>query len=298
MSKRTQNLFLFAIYFISAICIGVSRGQIVLNQGYLRALYPSYASTTSMDFRSRNIIHVDHFTFGGANAVQSINLSNNSISVISVAFNKYLFTHVYASYTWAPPAHFANLLSIDLSYNKIIHIDTDSFLAAFCETLDLSHNSLSKLHVDQLFTNWDTYPNPIKIKYLKLNNNKLSDISGLFSYRFSYTLAAYPRLTHVYLQSNLLKRIEANTFTTVLSLTHLYLNDNQITSIDGLAFKGLVNLRQVYIYNNPVSNFGGGITTGILTLLQLCGPANTQCLICFSTTCTKSENDVALIKND
>jgi Leucine-rich repeat (LRR) protein len=290
MSNLTENLFLFAIFFIGTICVGVSKGQTILNQAYLRAQYPSYASTTSMDFKSHNIIHVDHFTFTGANAVQSINLANNSIPVISQAFNQYLFNIVYVSSTWAPSAHFTNLLSIDLSYNKIIHIDINSFLAAFCETLDLSYNSLSKLHANQLFTPYGSYPNPIKIKYLKLNNNKLSDISGLFSY--GSTL--YPRLTHVYLQSNLITRIEATTFTNVLSMTHLYLNDNQITSIDGLAFKGLVNLRQVYIYNNPVANFGGGITTGILTLLQLCGPANTQCLICFSTTCTKSENELAL----
>ena len=281
MSQTTATLFLYGIL---SIFLNYSRGQVILDQAYLRNLYPSYASTQSMDFKLLNIVHVDHFTFAGANAVQSINLSNNSLSVISQAFNQYLFTIIYGSSTWAPATHFNNLLDINLSHNKIIHIDTDSFLAAFCQTLDLSYNSLTRINANQLFTKWTTYPNPIKINTLKLNNNQLSDISGLFSY--GSTL--YPKLTHVYLNSNKITRIEADTFRNVKSMTHLYLNDNKITSIDGLAFQGLVNLRQVYLHDNPVATISNpSDLSQLLQVLQLCGSANPLCAICFSESCSK-----------
>jgi Leucine-rich repeat (LRR) protein len=232
-----------------------------------------------MDLRDKDINHIDHFAFADLNALQFLDLSENSISVISQAFNKYIFNIVYASGPWAPPTHFNNLLDINLSHNKIIHIDTDSFLAAFCQTLDLSYNSLTRINANQLFTKWTTYPNPIKINTLKLNNNQLSDISGLFSY--GSTL--YPKLTHVYLNSNKITRIEADTFRNVKSMTHLYLNDNKITSIDGLAFQGLVNLRQVYLHDNPVALN----PLQIAQILQLCRPANPLCAICFSESCSK-----------
>jgi Leucine-rich repeat (LRR) protein len=283
MSQTTATLFLYGIL---SIFINYSRGQVILDQAYLHNLYPSYESTQNMDFKLHNIVHVDHFTFAGANAVQSINLSNNSISVISQAFNQYLFTIVYRSATWAPATHFNNLLDINLSHNKIIHIDTDSFLAAFCQILDLSYNSLTRIHANQLFTKWATNPNPIKINTLKLNNNQLSDISGLFSY--GSTL--YPHLAHVYLNSNKITRIEADTFRNVKSLTHLYLNDNKITSIDGLAFQGLVNLRQVYMHGNPVVTISNpSEISQIWQVMQLCASANPQCIICFSAACQKSD---------
>jgi Leucine-rich repeat (LRR) protein len=107
--------------------------------------------------------------------------------------------------------------------------------------------------------------NPIKINTLKLNNNQLSDISGLFS--FGSTL--YPYLTHVYLNSNKITRFEADTFRNVMSMTHLYLNDNKITSIDGLAFQG-VNLRQVYLHDNPVATISNpSDPSQLLQILQL-----------------------------
>ena len=238
-----------------------------------------------MDFSSKSIVHIDHFTFGEVNSIKSINLSNNSISIVSQAFNQYLFRMIFVSQHWDTSNHFYYLLHLNLSHNKIIHIDMDSLLGAFCKTLDLSYNKLTKLTSNQLFTKWSSYPNPIKIETLYLNNNELNDISSLFSYSSSH----YPRLAHVYLEFNSLTRIDSSTFANVKSLTHLYLNENQIKSIDSLTFQGLTNLRQVYLYNNPVSNYAS-VTPQLLQLLQLCGPANTNCSVCFSASCSSYFN--------
>ena len=277
---------LTALFLIVNGC-GGSSAQVLLDQNLLRTNYPDYATVVNMTFRSLSIIHVDHFAFAGTIALQSLDLSNNSLTVISQAFNQYLFTMVTNSGTWAPPTHFNQLSTLNLSKNKIFHIDADSFVGAFCETLDLSFNSLTSVRSNQLFTKFTSYPNPIKLKTLKLNNNKLKDISGLFS----YSNTVYPQLTTLRLEFNLLQTIDNNTFTNAKSLTHLYLNDNLITFIDPYAFKDLLNLRQLFLYNNNNTNVSPTNLQSLLMAMQVCKPAGQYCMVCLSESCTKTHQD-------
>jgi Leucine-rich repeat (LRR) protein len=237
-----------------------------------------------MDFSHKSILHIDHFTFAGVNAIKSINLSNNSISIISQAFNQFIYNFIYTSGPWAPPSHFKNLLDINLSNNKISSIDTDSFLASFCETLDLGYNSLTNIHSNQLFTKFVSYPSPIKLKTLKLNNNKIHDISPLFMYESNF----YPLLIHVYLQFNLISKIESNSFSNVKSLTHLYLNDNQISSVSSHSFEDLENLIQIHLYNNPITYISPDNIQNLVQVTQVCKPAGQYCMVCLSESCTQT----------
>ena len=175
---------------------------------------------------------------------------------------------------------------IDFSNRSIIHVETNTFVDVSCKVLDLSFNSLTLLHSNQLFSNkeYSYETNHIKLKTLKLNNNKLNEISSLFEYESTN----YPLLTHIHLEFNLLTEITANTFTNVKSLTHLFLNNNHITFIDPLAFENLLNLLQIHLYNNPLSNYRDNLTPNIFNVLQLCTPANNKCLICFSSSCNNS----------
>ena len=174
---------------------------------------------------------------------------------------------------------------IDFSNRSIIHVETNTFVDVSCKVLDLSFNSLTLLHSNQLFSNKEEYSNVksnhIKLKTLKLNNNKLNEISSLFEYESTH----YPLLTHIHLEFNLLTEITANTFTNVKSLTHLSLNNNQITFIHRLAFENLLNLLQIHLYNNPLSNYRDTLTPNIFNVIQLCTPANNKCVICFSSSC-------------
>ena len=167
---------------------------------------------------------------------------------------------------------------IDLSNRSIIHVETNTFVDVSCKVLDLSFNSLTLLHSNQLFSNKEEYSN---VTTLKLNNNKLNEISSLFEYESTH----YPLLTHIHLEFNLLTEISVNTFTNVKSLTHLFLNNNHITFIDPLAFENLLNLLQIHLYNNPLSNYRDTLTPNIFNVIQLCTPANNKCVICFSSSC-------------
>ena len=174
----------------------------ILDKYYLQYEYSSYRTTSVIDLSNRSIIEVDHFAFSNAYAIQFIDLSHNSLSSIGHSFN--LENSIFVDVK--------HLSSIDLSHNKIVYIETNSFLAYSCEILDLSFNSLTLLHSNQLFSNKEEYSN---VTTLKLNNNKLNEISSLFEYEST----DYPLLTNIHLEFNLLTEISANTFTNVKSLT-------------------------------------------------------------------------------
>ena len=71
-------LILTALFLIVNGC-GGSSAQVLLDQNLLRTNYPDYATVVNMTFRSLSIIHVDHFAFAGTIALQSLDLSNNSL---------------------------------------------------------------------------------------------------------------------------------------------------------------------------------------------------------------------------
>lgn len=302
---------IFTFWSLCIMCYHVGKTQVILDQSYLRSMYS--LSATSMNFQSKSISHIDHNAFAGVTAIQTINLSNNFLTVITQALNPYYYYLVYATYKTfstscsysyakcyntgaginakcAPATHFTNLLTINLSKNKIAHIDKDSMLGAFCQTLDLSFNNLNKIVYNQLFSTIEpqsyliTNSNPFnKLKTLNLNGNKLKEISELFTYSSTY----YPQLTDVYLNSNLIEKIGSDTFKNVKSLIKLDLANNKIIAIEGLSFQGLTNLRQVFIHDNPLTT--NMTTPSMLQILQLCIPANPMCILCFSTSCTKSD---------
>jgi len=275
------------------------QGQTILDQNLLRSTYSSYDSATSISFTGKSISHIDHNTFAGVTSVQTIDLSNNAITVISQAFNPFYYYLVYTSTSkdpyncfntgvgtfirCAPGTHFDSLSTINLSNNKISHIDMDSMLGTVCETLDLSHNSLTKLVYNQLFSTFSPVYPKSRLRKLYLNNNQLTDISGLFT-QLTYS---YSNLTHINLSYNKLTQITSSTFSEVTSLTHLYLNNNNINAIDSNSFVGLVNLRQLHFYNNPFYLENGSLSQ-ILQYLQLCTQANNLCFVCSNSSCSKS----------
>jgi Leucine-rich repeat (LRR) protein len=279
----------FHTFFLFLI-IHSGQAQLSLDKELLRSLYSDYASATTMSFNSKRITHIDHNAFSGVNAIQSIDLSNNSITAIGQVFNPYYYYMIYAanscyntaaSGSCAPSAHLNSLLTINLSNNKISIIDENSMLGSVCDTLDLSYNSLSKLVYNQLFSVISTsYPIP-KLRVLNLSNNKLTDISQLFTNPSTY----YSKLTHIHLSSNLLTTITPTTFKNVLSLSHLFLNDNKITAIDQTSFSGLTNVRQIHLYNNPFYPETPTVQQ-ILLLLQFCTLANPSCSLCSNALCS------------
>ena len=100
-----------------------------------------------MSLHSKIITHIDHNAFAGVNSIQSVDLSNNSITAITQAFNPYYYQMIYAvnsctntitGGSCAPSTHFRNLMTINLSNNKISHIDENSMLGVVCDTLDLT----------------------------------------------------------------------------------------------------------------------------------------------------------------
>jgi len=289
-----QYFSIITLLYISDLKFG--QALKILDQNLLRSTYSSYGSATSISFAGMSISHIDHNTFAGVTSVQSIDLSNNEITVISQAFNPFYYYLVYISYSishknclntgsgsgfvnCAPGTHFNFLLIINLSNNKISYIDKDSMLGTVCETLDLSHNNLTKLVYNQLFSIIGPLNPTSKLRKLYLNNNQLTDISSLFNRISRY----YSNLTHIYLSYNKLTQITSTTFSDVKSLTHLYLDNNNLNAIASDSFRSLDSLRELHIYNNPCESI-----FQLFDYLQLCNPNNKLCVVCFNSSCSIS----------
>ena len=81
--------------------------------------------------------------------------------------------------------------------------------------------------------------NPDKITILYLDDNQLTDISGV---------KLFKNLTELYLWNNRLKNISV--LRNLINLKNLWLNDNKLTDISLLS--NLKNLKELYLGNNQI----------------------------------------------
>ena len=242
-------------------CFYCGQSQVILQQSILQTWVPAYTTTTSLDLSSKSIIYIDSYTFKYTpQAFTTLTLANNQLTTVTA--NVFINCLV--------------LRTLNLANNKLTKIEPNAFnIAALTNSmtsLDLSYNYFTTLtYADILgLTN---------LTILKLNNNQLTDISNLFRGSSSY----YTKLTHIYLNSNLLTTITASTFSLVPSLVYLYLNNNKIITIESKSFLGLVNLQFAFVGENPIA------TSQPLLLVQLC-LTNPKCTICLYTTCSKLDS--------
>ena len=133
---------------------------------------------------------------------------------------------------------FVNLVHLDLSFNAINIIDSNSFkaLSNLNVLLDLSFNQLDVINVNT-FTGLTS----LKQFFLRSNNVKSIDENSFLS---------LSKLEQLDLSSNKLTAIKASTLNGLESLQKLSLQANQITSFDLNALSNLTNLRELNLNGN------------------------------------------------
>ncbi|CAF0781064.1 unnamed protein product [Brachionus calyciflorus] len=111
--------------------------------------------------------------------------------------------------------------------------------------------------------------NEIKIIEMSLSKSTLSylDLGGNFLENF--IAPNISNLTHLRLESNLIKRITPEMFENLINLENLYLENNLISIIDENSFKNLNQLKNLYLRDNLLDEKNPKIFFNTLNVLEL-----------------------------
>ena len=179
---------------------------------------------TSIRLNKRGIKAVHPDAFGMCSKLQELYLFDNELSSIESC----PFSSLGDS-----------LITLDLSRNQLISIDSDVF------------NSLLNLKSLYLHKNQFTWLNATlfsqlkSLKVLYLHENLITQID-------SSQFDGLNNLQNLYLSNNRLTHIPMGTLSGLNQLIWLYLNGNFFGSIDSTMFQGLFSLKELYLYDNRI----------------------------------------------
>ncbi|CAF2558412.1 unnamed protein product [Rotaria sp. Silwood2] len=140
-----------------------------------------------------------------------------------------------------------NLVSIDLSNNRIKQISVDAFIGLSLIDLELSNNLLTSL---ETITNDNTktsflYPLNQSLALLSLSNNQIEDL---------YSLKEMLNLDNITICCNKIKKLDKFSFGKANRLESIDLSYNQIEFIHSLAFNETI-INYLNLAGNPFSSF-------------------------------------------
>ncbi|XP_047430715.1 amphoterin-induced protein 2-like [Mugil cephalus] len=119
-------------------------------------------------------------------------------------------------------------------------------LPSYATRLDLSHSTLTALHVGWISRPFD------RLATLVLSKNSISEIDV-------NAFAVMPHLLHLDLSSNQLSVLNSSIFTGLKELKELLLFGNQIARIEQGAFSNLYSLQRLYLSANRLTAFPLGL---------------------------------------
>lgn len=195
--------------------------------------------------------------------VRHINLSRNKIMVIDFVL-----------------ANYENLVSLDLSFNKIQKLGSENFLSQINLTrLNLSNNEIGNLTKDSLkglkaLVDLDLSNNNLKLlhehvfrdlhslKTLKLSHNQLEHLEqGLFKH--SKLLQA------LHLDNNQLFSMQVPAFADAVNLQYLSFSNNFIGDLEENQMPNLPALRTLLLDGNSINDVHTGALSGVIALNHL-----------------------------
>lgn len=127
------------------------------------------------------------------------------------------------------------------------------------ENFNASHRNL-KTFDQSMFSGNDL----TKIKYLRLNNNKLQTIKA-------NSFVNFLNAEELYLQQNQIDSLELNSFNDLVNLKILDLSANKLVSLPTGSFHGLANLKVLNLAGNQIKNadFNNLPFLGLVNLVSL-----------------------------
>jgi hypothetical protein len=205
----------------------------ILTKYYLDSLFESTATCPLISLHDQEFTEIEHAAFESFTELRTIEIRKCKLkSLVKENFMNRLNddTAVY---------DFLTINFIDLSYNSLTRIDSDTFLYTKKLTeLNLSGNSIEKLS-SRAFQDLKS------LSKLSLNNNRLTSVdSELFK--------SLTRLKQVDLSSNRIRGIPEFAFNDLLNLAELDLSNNCIKEVHVNSFVNLPNLAKLTLKHNCI----------------------------------------------
>ncbi|MEQ2265212.1 hypothetical protein XENORESO_003967 [Xenotaenia resolanae] len=171
-----------------------------------------------------------------------------------------------------------NILSLNLSHNRLLHLDGRLTSYTHLRILDLSHNRLSHLPKALPRSLWELHASSNRIQLLDKNdtvyqwnlqtldlssnkleraifiNNTLTNLCALnLSHNYFWTLPTNlpAHLETVDLSHNLLVKVLPGSLDRLPRLSHLYLHANRFSSLPSGVLDKMVSLRVITLGSNP-----------------------------------------------
>lgn len=202
-----------------------------------------------LNLRENRISRAEETALVGLEKLQQLDLSNNQLIALPPSFLQPTeqLTELYLqnnSISVLPPGLFKglqNMLILDLSNNALTSqwLGADTFAdMTRLVVLDLSHNKLS--HLDS-----NTFRSQYSLQVLQLHHNGLVSIAdNAFSslYNLHTLILSYNSITY----------IDALTFNGLYILGMLSLDNNKIQAVHSEAFKNCSNLQELNLSNNKL----------------------------------------------
>ncbi|XP_062914563.1 leucine-rich repeats and immunoglobulin-like domains protein 3 [Mobula hypostoma] len=199
---------------------------------------PLPGCTVRLDLSHNRITSINGSLFNHLHSLQEVKITHNELTTIP---NFGIVT--------------ANITLLSLSNNKISEVLSEQLMSLqSMETLDLSNNQIFELK---------KFPH-LPLRYLYINNNKITTLDpGCFD-NLSNTLQVLK------LNRNKISAIPSKMFK-LPRLQHLELSRNKIKKVDGLAFQGLSALKSLRLQRNGISKLMDGAFWGLsnIEILQL-----------------------------
>ncbi|KAF5274120.1 hypothetical protein FQR65_LT04518 [Abscondita terminalis] len=198
-------------------------------------------------FTDNEIDYIEPKVFSSFNNLEEINFRNNKIS----SLEKDTFKGT-------------NLTTLDLSINKISNITILDGLKV-CK-LNLSGNAIMELseHVFDNVMFW-TGRGGHSVPILDLSNNFIEKLISI-SIKFEKKANA---LKYLYIDTNLISRIENDTFLELCNLYVLSLKENKITILYENSFRGLTSLTSLLLNKNKITDIPLGLFGNLRRLESL-----------------------------
>lgn len=206
----------------------------------LRAVPDTPADTVYLYLKHNLIRKIPNKTFDHLNILVALDLSFNRI----IAINEDSFSGLQ------------NLQSLNLNNNVKYHVNESLSLPnnVFKHLVNLTFLDLSYNHIDSIHQY--TFNGLLNLQHLKLSNNWLEEIPND---TFLYT----PSLSMLDLFYNTLYSVTKRMFTGLKNLHHLDLNGNFIDNIKNNAFQPLINLTVLNLEHNYLNSVNKQMFAGL-----------------------------------
>ncbi|XP_077562269.1 uncharacterized protein LOC144178362 [Haemaphysalis longicornis] len=229
---------------------------------HIDGAFSGLGSLEQLNLRNNLLLQLNTYTFAGLRRMQYLNLDSNLISSLEVGAFQSLPSLGHLILSNNP---LASQLRLSFFGSRLQYIDASHVglgrvppsLTRYVRDLRLGRNNISRIALGDL----DSYPH---LGLLVLDDNAIEDVEDDALGRQEY-------LARLRLNGNRLTRVPLNLPATLVAL---YIEENLISRLEPHSFPGLSNLEQLFLQRNMIENISEDALSDLVKLKTLDLQAN------------------------